>query len=172
MASLTCLAITDDHQPGLLSGNFLLSRRPALFLPVGAVLKLELENRNCQTSGSPERESHTRVPLVGAGQRANPDRQKGRRNRLHLLMRGWKVTLPSARRQGWEEQLWPDCVCLAIQSRPTHCNPMGCSPPGPSVHGDSPGRNTEWVAMPFSRGSSLPRDQTWVSCIAGRFFTI
>ena len=30
----------------------------------------------------------------------------------------------------------------------------------------------EWVAIPFSRGSSGPRDQTWVSCTKGRFFTI
>ena len=30
----------------------------------------------------------------------------------------------------------------------------------------------EWFAIPFTRGSSQPRDQTWVSCIAGRFFTI
>ena len=29
-----------------------------------------------------------------------------------------------------------------------------------------------WIAIPFSRGSSWPRDQTQVSCIAGRFFTI
>ena len=29
----------------------------------------------------------------------------------------------------------------------------------------------EWVAFPFSRGSSQPKDQTQVSCIAGRFFT-
>ena len=33
-------------------------------------------------------------------------------------------------------------------------------------------RILEWVAFPFSRGSSQPRDQTWVSCIAGGFFTI
>ena len=30
----------------------------------------------------------------------------------------------------------------------------------------------EWVAMPFSRGLSQPRDWTQVSCIAGRFFTV
>ena len=36
---------------------------------------------------------------------------------------------------------------------------------------DSPGKNTEWVAILFSRGSSRLRDWTWVSCIAGRFFT-
>ena len=32
-------------------------------------------------------------------------------------------------------------------------------------------RILEWVAIPFSRGSSQPRDQTQVSCIAGRFFS-
>ena len=32
-------------------------------------------------------------------------------------------------------------------------------------------RSLEWVAIPFSRGSSQPRDQTQVSCIAGEFFT-
>ena len=37
---------------------------------------------------------------------------------------------------------------------------------------DSPGKTLEWVAIPFSWGSSPPRDRTWVSCIAGRFFTI
>ena len=36
----------------------------------------------------------------------------------------------------------------------------------------SKARILEWVAIPFSRGSSWPRGQTWVSCIAGRFFTI
>ena len=35
-----------------------------------------------------------------------------------------------------------------------------------------PARILEWVAMPSSRGSSQPRDQSQVSCIAGRFFTI
>jgi len=30
----------------------------------------------------------------------------------------------------------------------------------------------EWIAIPFSRGSSQPRDRTQVSCVAGRFFTI
>ena len=34
-------------------------------------------------------------------------------------------------------------LCLVTQSCPTLCNPMDCSPPGSSVHGDSPGKNTE-----------------------------
>ena len=33
-------------------------------------------------------------------------------------------------------------------------------------------RILEWVAIPFFRGSSWPRDRTWVSCTAGRFFTV
>ena len=53
-------------------------------------------------------------------------------------------------------------------SCPTLCNPIGCSSPGSSVHGILQAR----VAIPFSRESSLPRDQTWFSCTAGRFFTI
>ena len=91
------------------------------------------------------------------------------------------------------------------------CDPMDCSLPGHSVHGDSPGKNTgvgchallqgifptqglnpglphyrrilfqlshqgspripEWVAYPFSSGSSWLRNWTRVSCIGGRFFT-
>ena len=45
-----------------------------------------------------------------------------------------------------------------------------CSLPGSSVHGILQARILEWVVIPFSRGPSPPRDQTWVSCIAGRFF--
>ena len=101
-------------------------------------------------------------------------------------------------------------LCWVAQSCPTLCDPMNCSPPGSSVHGDSPGKNTgvcchallqgifpmqgsnpgflhcrqiryhlshqgswrilEWVAYPFSRGSSWPRNRTRISCIAGVFF--
>ena len=47
---------------------------------------------------------------------------------------------------------------------------MNCSPWGSSVHGISQTRILEWVAILFSRESSLPRDWTRVSCIPGRFF--
>ena len=47
---------------------------------------------------------------------------------------------------------------------------MDCSLSGFSVHGVLQARILEWVAIPFSRGSSLPRDQTWFSYIAGRHF--
>ena len=51
------------------------------------------------------------------------------------------------------------------------CDPMNCRLPGSSVHGIFQARVLEWVAISFSRGSFWPRDWTWVSCIAGRFFT-
>ena len=52
------------------------------------------------------------------------------------------------------------------QSCPTLCDPVAYT-----VHGILQARTLEWVAYPFSRGSSQPRDRTGVSCIAGRFFT-
>ena len=57
-------------------------------------------------------------------------------------------------------------LCLTL------CDPMDCSPPGSSVHGDSPGKNTGvgWHAL--LQGIFPSWDQTWVSCIAGRFLTI
>ena len=49
---------------------------------------------------------------------------------------------------------------------------MECSLPGSSVCWILQARILGWVVIPFSRGSSQPRDQTLVSCIAGRFFSI
>ena len=46
------------------------------------------------------------------------------------------------------------CVCLLTQSCPTLCGPMDWGPPGSSVHGIFQARTQEWVAIPFSRGSS------------------
>ena len=51
------------------------------------------------------------------------------------------------------------------QSCLTLCNPVDYT-----VHGILQARILEWVAFPFSRGCSQSRDQTGVSCIAGRFF--
>ena len=46
-----------------------------------------------------------------------------------------------------------------------------CDPMDYTVRGILQARILEWVAFPFSRGSSQPRDQTQVSCTAGEFFT-
>ena len=56
----------------------------------------------------------------------------------------------------------------SLQSCPTLCNSMDCSPPGSSVYGILQERILAWVAMPSSRGSSQARDQirvSYVSCI-------
>ena len=61
---------------------------------------------------------------------------------------------------------------LVSQSCLTLCDPMDYSPPGSSVHRVLQARILQWLAMPFSRRSSWPLGRIWVSCIAGRFFTI
>ena len=61
---------------------------------------------------------------------------------------------------------------LVIQPCLTLWDPRDCSPPGSSVHVILQARILEWVAISFSRLSSRPSDWSWVSHIAGRFFTI
>ena len=72
-------------------------------------------------------------------------------------LHSWMVTLRS--------------VSKSAQSCPTLRDLVDRSPPGSSVHGSLQARKLEWVAIPFSRGSSWPRDRTRVSCITGRIFT-
>ena len=77
---------------------------------------------------------------------------------------------------GWlEKKIWSQSGGQKSKQRPdnglsykdlTLCDPMDYT-----VHGILQDRILEWVAIPFSRGSSQPRDQTQVSCIASGFFT-
>ena len=53
---------------------------------------------------------------------------------------------------------------LVAQFCLTLYNPIDCSLPGSSIYGILQARILEWIAIPFSRGSSQPRDQTWVYC--------
>ena len=84
---------------------------------------------------------------------------------------------------GWMDEKWCDnayciyisymCCASSLSHVRLSVTPwMDCSPPGPSVHRSLQARILEWVAMASSRGSSQPRDQTQVSCIAGGFFTV
>ena len=54
----------------------------------------------------------------------------------------------------------------SLQSCLTLCYPTDCSPPGSSVHGIPQARILEWVAMPSSRESLQPRDQTCISYVS------
>ena len=87
------------------------------------------------------------------------------RNKSNLLIsRGWL-------RRSWSMHRMEYHVRESL-SHVRLCDHMDCGLPGSSAHGILQARILERVAMPFSRGSSWPRNQTWVFCIAGRFFTI
>ena len=87
---------------------------------------------------------------------------------LFTIAKTWKEPKCPAT-DDWLRKMWYVCMhakllqlCLIL------CHPMGHSPPGSSVHGILQEGILKWVAMPSSRGSSKPRDQTrvsYVSCI-------
>ena len=75
------------------------------------------------------------------------------------------VAMPSSRGSSWP-------ISEVAQSCLTLCDSMYYSLPGSSVHGIFQARVLEWGAISFCRVSSRSRDQTKVSHIAGRCFTI
>ena len=82
----------------------------------------------------------------------------------------WPLVAP----QGQAGFSWKSClVCVGTkspQSCLTLCDPMDCRPPDASIHGIFQAGMLEWIAMPSSRGSSQPRDQTHICmfCIGER----
>ena len=64
------------------------------------------------------------------------------------------------------QRLW-NVKVLVAQSLPTLCGPMDYVAPGSPVHGIFQARILEWVALPFSRGSSAPRNETWSPALQG-----
>ena len=80
----------------------------------------------------------------------------------------FKVTPPPPR---WTPEL-SKCLKVLVTVMSDFLQPHRLYPPGSSVYGMLQASIMEWVAMLSSRGSSQPRDRTWVSCIAGGFFTI
>ena len=79
-----------------------------------------------------------------------------------------KVNLHPNSHEGGTKESWVSVAQLC----PTVCNAMDCSLPGSSAHEIFQARILKWVAIPFSRGSSWPRDRTRVFCVTGRFFTV
>ena len=71
----------------------------------------------------------------------------------------------------WNHMLNEACVLIA-QSCPSLCDHMNFSSPGSSIHGILHARILDLVVILVSREYSQPRNRTWVSWIAGRFFTI
>ena len=147
---------------GLFAVSFLIGRYPRCSLPRGVWLaSLVVEKTQC----------HNLLFLLSfswrlpSGPLSSPRvyPQATRAPRVLQLSIWWPWWGP-------ESEMW--VKVLDAQSCLTLCDPMHCSPPGSSVHGILQGRILGWVAMPFSRGSSQPRDQTQVSWIVGRFFTI
>ena len=67
------------------------------------------------------------------------------------------------------DMIWESVSCSVTYNS---LRPMDFSLPGYSGHGIFQARIPEWVAISFSRVSSRRRDQTLVSRIAGRFFTV
>ena len=63
-------------------------------------------------------------------------------------------------------------VCLGTQSCLTLVTPWTVARQAPLSMGILQASVLEWVAMPSSKGSSQPRDRSWIFHIAGRFFTI
>ena len=68
-------------------------------------------------------------------------------------------------------KLFQQSWCLVIPSCPALSNPVDCSPPGTSVHGILQARTLEWVAVPFSRGSTWPREWICIPCVMRSFLT-
>ena len=94
-----------------------------------------------------------------------------------VLIEHWAESMDNSFKKMWYKRLFTySCVCfvymLITQSCPTLCDPTDCSLPGSSVHVISLGKITEVGSHFLLLGSSRLRDQTQVSCIAGRFFTI
>ena len=94
----------------------------------------------------------------------------------YVLQKG-QISINLGRTRSWEKKLgilpsvkWSERVSHSVMF--DSYSFMDGSLPGSSVHGILQARILGWVAIPFSRRSSGPRDWTWVSCIAGRFFTI
>ena len=114
------------------------------------------------------------APSTSAPVEALPSssRQQGWRtysfpNQWQMAALAFPLALPVPNKSEWPDLEEAVREVQVAQSCPTLCDPIDST-----VHGILQARILEWVAFPFSRGSSQPRDRTQVSRIAGGFFTI
>ena len=118
----------------------------------------------------------TRNQLIQWWYISSVNRKKKKKKRYKIDSIG-KVNLPIRATKIWlapgphlmfskqEEESYLMCA-ESLQSCPTLCDPMNCSPSGSSVHGILHARILEWVAMPSSRVSSWPRDWNHISYVS------
>ena len=125
-----------------------------------------IPDQNCHLIIGPttQPDSNSKFLLVGKCQAENDAFKLNPDILLYSVL--W-TTLTKSQSFGFNNSWRKGCCCcrLIAKSCPTLSNPMDCSPPGSCVHGISQARILEWVAISLSKGSSRPKDQTWVSCI-------
>ena len=97
-----------------------------------------------------------------------------RKPKTLFQMKGdWRAMTTKCSWQSWRKSYGGNAVCVwKSHSHVWLFATPWTSLPGSSIHGILQARILQWLASPFSRGSSQPRDRTQVSCIAGRFFTV
>ena len=86
----------------------------------------------------------------------------------HTQFNNWKMTIFLIRERWTSFSL---CKHVKVKVKVTQPSPTLCDPMDYTAHGILQARVLEWVAFPFSRGSSQSRDRIQVSCFAGGFFT-
>ena len=112
---------------------------------------MDCSRSGCLSMGFPRQEYWSGAPFPSPGDFPGSEIEPT----SPALAGGFFVTEPPGKPE------WFTCLLAkSLQSCLTLCDPMDCSPLGSSVHRILQARILEWVAMPSSRGSSWPRDQT------------
>ena len=144
------------------------------------------QSLNCLWSGPPQKKCGSRVIFISTSQPESKTNPGGRRaGEGHVLRSGLSPEYTCVGRPcypwmfqfalhilSWFPGFTTEVIVLVAQSCPTVWDSMDCGLPGSSVHRIHQARILEWVASPFSRGSSRPRDWSLVSCSVDGFFTI
>ena len=125
------------------------------------------------TSPSPQDSVCKPLPWHTLAEKDTETGKEGTKNTWgNSVYRGGGGREMKGKKEDWVNFICKEMELKLAQSCLTLCDPMDCSPPGSSAHGILQARVLGWVATPFSRGSSQPKDLTRVSCITGGFINI